>query len=343
MGTLTQTPAWSNPFPSLPPPTSSGAPIMLNASDSHSAHGHHLSSGNDFSQRGPHTVPMPNVTRRPQYGGELVSAHDKSLCGINDYHSANYSRQILSPAIATPMAMHPTFGVRNSHYTNPEFCLGPALSQRFGHPTSAFLNPSPFSPVPSMTPRDGFGTEAYPSLSPSFFSPTSPHPETILKQIYPSNVTASSDRLYTITVPLEAVKFPPSFTEETPFFRCHWHGCGAWIASEGHAIMDHIKCVHKVVKGKDGAYCCEWADCLKSGEWNGLVRHIQKHLCLEWLCSMCRKSCTRRDCVRGHTKKVSGCKAAHPVSYPSKLAYKARNNGDGTVTLIKMLQPKKPI
>ena len=330
-----------NSFPSLPPPTFPSVPTALDARGSHSAHGHYPSSGMDslFPQCGPHTAPM---TGHPQYGGEWVSAHDRSLCGINDYYSTDYPCQIPSPAIATPIATGPAFSVRNSHYVKPAFHSGPALLMHSDHPTSPFLNPPSFNPAPSMIPCKGINTESCPSPSLSFSSPTSPHPTTTPKQIYPqSNMTVSSDQFYTITVPLEAIEFPPSFTEKTQFLRCHWEDCGVWIVSEGRAIKDHIVSVHKVLKREDGSYHCEWVDCPKSGEWSGLVRHIQKHLRLRWLCSVCEKSFPRRDCVRGHANKVPRCKAAHPVSYPSKLAYKARNNGDSMVTLTKMLQPKK--
>lgn len=249
-----------------------------------------------------------------------------------------------SPFVAMP-SVPTSFGAGTSSHMDPVLPSGPTLGWSPCHPTTAFRYLPLSDPALSLSSSGSFDSKSHPFPSPPLSM--SNHvlavpPSETLGQIQPRPyITTSLGQLYTSTVPLEAVEFPSiPGAGEALFFQCRWVNCGIWITSEKEAVRDHLTRIHNVVlKGKSGdSACCKWLGCSSSLQRNGLVRHFQTHLGLRWLCSVCKTAYTRQDSVGFHARREARCQRAGAISHPSAVAYRARVNGDYTVTLSKILQ-----
>ena len=346
----TQRSATARRFDSSPftlPSTLRGSPIPSHASDNSLPYlGYNARSGAHhlISEHHPQTVAMS--TGYAQYGDGLIDArtchYDSSLVFAHDKYMVEYSSDIPSPIIAMPIV--PTYlGSGSPSYADPILPLDPTLhSPRY--PTTTCQNVPPPDSTPSLSPSSNFDSELYSSPGPPLS--TGNHglaslPPEMSDQIPPQPIATSSIG-YTFTVPLQNVEFPPfSSAQEGPFYLCRWKSCDVWVTSDKEAVKDHLARTHGVLfRGKmaDSA-CCKWVGCSSSMQKSGLVRHFLTHLGLKWLCSVCKGPYTRPDSVGYHTRKESRCELAHAISSPSPVAYRAKINGDNTVTLIKILQP----
>ena len=338
-------------FPLLP--TLRGPPITSHASDSSPPHfGYNASSGAHYliSERHPQTVAMSTLTGHAQYGsGGVIDAHmcryGPSFGFGHNNPMVGYPRALPSPIIAMPIV--PTYlDVGASSYVDPIFSSD-LTSRRSPHYASpAYQHAPPPDSTPGLSPSGNFDFESYssprPTLSTGNRSPVSLPPE-VSDQIQPQPTTTTSvDQRYTFTVSLQDVEFPPTFNaEEESFFQCCWEGCRIWITSSKEAVRNHLGRTHSVVfKGKSTELaCCEWDGCSSSTQTSGLVRHVRTHLELKWLCSVCKGVYRRTDTVGHHARREPRCRPVQAISIPSPMAYKARKNGDGTVTLTKIVQP----
>lgn len=346
------TPAQFNLSPFSLPPSLCVVPVPLHASGNASLHSDYTTSpgaNSLISQHDLHTVTMPTPIRHAKYGGGLIDAercYYEPSCGFtNENYMVEYSRAI--PSIAMPMV--PTiFGAEVPNYSDPTFPSGPPLLRASRHPSSTFQDLPPSNSAPSLTPSASFGSKPHPSPSPPF--PVGSHsPVASRSETSPSDqiqcqpiITAPSDQLYTLTVPLGDVAFFPLIPRvgEMPFFRCRWGNCRTWITSDKEAVKDHLTRTHNVVlKNTGDSACCEWVGCSSSTQRSGLVRHFHTHLDLKWLCSVCKKGYARQDSLACHTRREARCELAQAISHPSAAAYRARINENDTVTLTKILQP----
>ena len=336
----------------LLPPTLRGSQIPSHASDSSPLHfGYNTSSGANYliSERHPRTVAMSTLTGYAQYGAAVIDArmchYDPSFGFGHNNPMVEYPRALPSPIIAMPIV--PTYlDVGASSYIDPIFSSD-LTSRRSPHYASpAYQHAPPPDSTPGLSPSGNFDFESYSSPSPTLStgnrSPVSPPPE-MSGQIQPQPTTTTSiNQPYTFTVSLQDVEFPPTFNaEEESFFQCCWEGCGMWITSSKEAVRNHLGRTHSVVfKGKSTELaCCEWDGCSSSTQTSGLVRHVRTHLELKWLCSVCKGVYRRTDTVGHHARREPRCRPVQAISIPSPMAYKARENGDGTVTLTKIVQP----
>jgi hypothetical protein len=341
----------SSPFPL--PPTIRGSPIPPHASDHSPLHfGYNASSGADYliSERHPQPVAMSTLTGHAQYGGGVIDAHmchyDPSFGFGHDTYMIEHPRALPSPTI--PMPMVPAYlNVGASGCVDPLLASDPTLRWPPHYATPAYQHVPPPDSTPSLSPPGNFDSES--SSSPSPPLSTGNHglialsPPEMLDQIQPQPITTTStSQLYTFTISLQNIEFPPVFNAgDMQFFQCTWQNCGIWITSDKEAVKDHLTRAHSVVfKGNSTeSACCEWNGCSTSLQTCGLARHFQTHLSLQWLCSVCKGPYTRPDSVTYHAHRQPRCKLAQAISVPSPMAFRARINGDATVTLTKILQP----
>ena len=340
----------SSPFPL--PPTLRGSSIPSHASDLSLPHfGYNPSSSAYYliSERHPQTVAMSTLTGYPQYGGGVIDArmchYDPSFGFGHDNYMVEHPRALPSPIIAMPMV--PTYpDVGAPSYVDPTLPSVPTLRWSPHYAAPAYQHSPPPDSTPSLSPSGNFDSGSYSSASPPLstgnHSLVSLSPPEMSDHIQPQPVTTTStDQLYTFTIPLQNVEFPPNAGGWHEFFRCCWQNCGIWLTSDKEAVKDHLTRIHGVVfMGKSTELaCCEWVGCSSSPQTCGLVRHFLTHLGLQWLCSVCNGAYSRPDSVRDHALRQPRCELAQAISIPSPMAYRARINGDATVTLTKILKP----
>ncbi|KAH0828979.1 hypothetical protein J3R83DRAFT_2413 [Lanmaoa asiatica] len=245
------------------------------------------------------------------------------------------------PSVTMPIVPM-SLGTGASSHLDPALPLDPILRQPPCHPTTTFQHLPTSDSTLSLSPSRSFDSESYSSQSPLSMDDhslvISPSEMSDQTQFWPS-ITAPIGQRYALTVPSEAVEFPP-ISGSGDFFQCRWTDCGIWIASDKEAVRNHLVHTHHVVlRGTAESARCEWVGCSSFLQRNGLVRHFQTHLELRWLCSVCKGAYARQDSVRFHARKVLRCQLAQAISHPSTVAYSARRNEDSTVTLTKILQP----
>ncbi|KAG6382132.1 hypothetical protein JVT61DRAFT_775 [Boletus reticuloceps] len=292
------------------------------------------------------TVAMPTPNGNAQYDDGLMDTHayhyGPSFGLVYDNCMAKDPPAIPSPTIPMPI-------VRTYTGEGALSYVGPTLSSDPTSPcyhTTSYQHVSPPDSTFSPSPCGNFDLSSYSSTSspPSSIGQSPVAPLTNMSdQIQPQSITtASFDQEYTITVSLETIAFPPvPNVWELPFFKCCWEDCGIWITCEHDAVKHHLARVHDVAlkENTDDPIRCKWAHCSSSSKRSGMVRHLHTHFRLRWLCSVCSATYTRPDSVRSHASGKRCEKLAQPISYPSEMAYSARRNGDGTVTLTKIVQP----
>ncbi|KAG8220505.1 hypothetical protein J3R82DRAFT_3207 [Butyriboletus roseoflavus] len=348
----THSPATTAQSPFLLPPTLRATPIPLYANGSSPPHFRYNTSFDAhplISEPDPRTVARPILTGHTQYEGGLIDAHpyhhDLPFGFPQGNYMVDYPCPVPSPVIAMPIV--PTSpGAGASSHMDPVLPPHLTLGWSLRHPTATFQHLPSFDSTASLSSSGNFDSELYSSPSPPLS--TGNHalavwPPGMLDQIQiQPYITSPSGLLYTLTVPLEAVEFPPVYgSGEVQFFQCRWANCGIWITSEKEAVKNHLIYTHNVVlKGKSADSArCEWVGCSSSVQRNGLVRHFLSHLGLKWLCSVCSGAYARQDSVGFHSRREPRCEEARAISHPSAVAYSARTNEDNTVTLTKIVQP----
>lgn len=338
----------SSPFPF--PPSFRGSPIPSHAGDHSPPHFRcNASSGAHrlIPDRQPQTVAMSTLTGRAQYGGggAHMCHYDPSFRFGHNNYMVEYPRALPLPTIAMPMV--PTYlDVGAPSYADPILPSVPTLRWSPHDATTAYQHVPPPDSTPSLSPSGSFDSESYSSPSPLLstddHSLVALFPPEMLDPIQPQPITTTStNQPYTFTVPLQNVEFSPNAGGWHAFFRCRWQNCGIWITPDKEAVKDHLTRIHNVVfKEKSTELtCCNWVGCSSTLQRCGLARHFLAHLGLKWLCSVCNGAYSRPDSVRYHADRQPRCELAQAISIPSPMAYRARINGDATVTLTKILKP----
>ena len=325
------------------PSTSRGPPIPSHVGNNSPVHfGYNASPGahpvifEDYSQR----VTMPTLTGYVRYSRGLIDAYSchvsPSFGFVDDNYMAEYHHVIPSTMISMPVVS--TYHDANaSGYVDPTLPSDPDLRQSSRYyPTMSFSSPAHIDSG-SYSPSSSTSSGNHSLVSPPLELPNQIHPQ--------PTITNLIDELHTLTVSFEVVEFPSisNAGELSFFFRCCWDDCSIWMTCSKEAVKDHLTRIHNVEfkKHTDGPERCKWAGCSSSPKRSGLVRHFLTHLGLRWSCSVCKRSYTRTDSVKSHTRRELGCQLARAISIPSSAAYRARINEDSTVTLTKVvaLQP----
>ncbi|KAF8430702.1 hypothetical protein L210DRAFT_3730520 [Boletus edulis BED1] len=247
------------------------------------------------------TVAMPTPNGIAQYDDGLMDAH---AYHYDPSFGLVYDSCMAKDPPAIPSPHHPHADCSDIHRPSPSGNVDFSSYSSTSSPPSS-IGQSPVAPLTKMS-----------------------------DQIQPQSITtASFDQHYTITVSLDTIEFPPVPTSgnyhsssaagrtveygslaSTTRSRTTWHASTTWRSRRQRTTRYEYAASGLIARR------------LRKGAGMVVVLGVLV-------------AYTRPDSVMSHANGKPRCELAQPVSYPSEMAYRARRNGDGTVTLTKIVQP----